>query len=204
MDARSIGSLADPGMLISSESGASAHVGDSTSGEDIQVVFPTGPERYHAMLAELHSGQGGEGHTYEIMASWAKAPISYNRDEEESNDVPSDAQVLVSGDMVFGWLEDAIDTDWYAVDLPAGKQTLHIDVDAWDFGSAGDFKIIAYDEEETLLGTWMTGEMGWEVDPYVTLTVPGNQTIRFRIAEQRDRSSPICWYMIRFSLEDDT
>ena len=199
--AREIGSLADPGLLVTSETGMSAHVGDSTSGEDIRLVFPTGPDRFHAMVAELHSGQGGEGHDYEIMASWTKVPISYNRDEEEPNNQPLDAQELSSGDQVFGWLEDAIDSDWYSVELAAGKQTVTIDVDAWEHGSAGDFKLLVYDEEDNSLGTFLAGEMGWEEDPSATITVPGNQTLRFRIAEQRDRSSTLCWYLIRLTVE---
>lgn len=201
VDSRSIGSPADPGLLLTSESGAGVHVGDSVSGEDIHLVFPTEPDRYHAMLAEVQSGQGGEGHTYEIMASWAKAPVSYNLDEEEPNNQPVEAQPLESGDLVLGWLEDAIDSDWYSVELPSGKQTLELDIDAWEFGSAGNFKILVYDEDDNSLGSWPSGEMGWEVDPKVTLTVAGNQTLRFRVAEEANRSSTLCWYLMRVTLE---
>jgi hypothetical protein len=178
----------------------SAHVGDSVGGEDIELVFPTGPDRFHALIAELSSGQGGEGHTYEVMASWAKSPVSYNRDEIEPNDSPQDAQTLASGDTVFGWLSDAIDSDWFSVDLAAGKQTVVIDVSAWERGSAGDFKVLVFDEADTLLGVVYGGEMGWERDPWVSLTVPGNQTLHFRIAEQANRSSEMCWYTVHVDI----
>ena len=199
--ARSIGSPADPGMYLSAESGASAQVGDSTSGEDIEVVFPTGPDRFHAMLAEVQAGQGGEGHDYEIMASWVKAPVSYTTDEKEPNDTQNVGQDLTSGDHVFGWLDDSIDSDWYRLELPAGKQTITLDVDSWEYGSAGDFKLVVFDALGNKLGTWATGEVGFERDPWVTFSVPGNQTLYVRIAEERNRSSHLCWYVLRYHRE---
>ena len=112
-------------------------------------------------------------------------------------------QVLESGDRVLGWFQDALDIDWFAVDLPAGKQTIEIDIDAWEEGSAGNFKLIVYDESGTSLGTFYGGEMGWEQDPYVQLSVPGNQRIVFRVAEEQDRSSAMCWYLLKLNLEGD-
>ena len=199
--ARSIGSPADPGMYLSSENGASAQVGDSTSGEDIEVVFPTGPDRFHAMLAEVQAGQGGEGHDYEIMASWVKSPVSYTTDEVEPNDTQSLGQPLFQGDHVFGWLNDSIDSDWYRLELPAGKQTVSLDVDSWEYGSAGDFKLIVLDSMGEKVGTWLSGEMGWEPDPLAVFSVQGNQTLYVRIAEERNRSSHLCWYVLRYELE---
>ena len=203
LESRSIGSLADPGLLLSSEGGMSAHVGDSTSGEDIHLVFPSGPERYHAMVAELQAGQGGDKHDYEIMASWAKPPVSWNRDEVEPNDVFGSGQEVEDGDLLFGWLHSSIDADWFQIDLAAGKQTVILDLDAWEFGSAGDFKLIVYNEAEEALGTWYSGAVGWELDPYVEITVPGNQTLSLRVAEQRERSSALCWYVLNVHVESE-
>lgn len=203
LEARSIGSLADPGLLLTSEGGMSAHVGDSTSGEDIRLIFPSGPERYHALVAELQAGQGGENHDYEIMASWAKAPISWNRDEVEPNDVFGAGQVVEDGDLLFGWLNSSIDSDWYQIELAAGKQTVILDLDAWEFGSAGDFKLILYNEAQESLGTWYSGEVGWELDPYVEITVPGNQILSLRVAEQRERFSALCWYVLDVKVESE-
>ena len=201
VDARAIGSLADPGLLLSSDGGMSAHMDEALDDEDIRMIFPTGPDRFHAMVAELQAGQGGEGHDYEIMASWAKVPISYNRDESEPNDDSTNGQLLESGDRVLGWFDDSLDVDWFAVDLPAGKQTLEIDIDAWEVGSAGNFKVILYDESGTSLGTYLSGETGWEQDPLARISVPGNQRIVFRVAEEQDRSSAMCWYLLKLKVE---
>ena len=200
VDARRLASNADPGVLVTSDSGVSAQVGELAYGEDIHLVFPTSADRYQLILAELQPDQGGEDHRYEVLATWAKAPVSWNLNEVEPNETLSGSQVLSPGDRVFGWLDSSLDSDWYQVTVPAGKQTLVLDLNAWEFGSAGDFKIAVYDEDEQSVGTWLVGELGYEYDPYVTLTSSGDETFYFRIAELRDRSSMAYWYVLNVSL----
>ena len=66
----------------------------------------------------------GARHDYEIMASWVKSPVSYTTDEKEPNDTQNVGQDLTSGDHVFGWLDDSIDSDWYRLELLQGSKRL--------------------------------------------------------------------------------
>ncbi len=204
VDARTLGSFAHPQLLVESEvSGESAAITYAGS-EDALLLFPALPDDYTALLVD-DGGQGGEEYFYEIVASQAKEPLYWSLDEVEDNDTIGGAQELESGDELFGFIGDNRDQDWYRVDVPAGKHTLILDIDAWEHGSAARTKIVVYRgdraDEAEVIERFVVGEEGWEPDPWGEVSSPGDETLWLQIQDKHNQSGRTCWYRLEVELE---
>jgi hypothetical protein len=201
VEARAIGSKADPDLTLQSAQGQFALV--DGFGEDPTLVFPTQPDEFTVMLADHLSGSpGGPDYHYEILATWAKEPVSWNRQEDDAgNDLFESAEVLGSGDRVLAWVDSTLDTDWFMLDIPGGKHTVTLSVEAYAHGSAGNFKIVTFDEDKNRLQTWYFGEMGFELDPWARWTSSGDERIYLRVIEESGRYGRPAWYLLAASLE---
>ena len=200
--ARTIGSKADPDLTLQSEGGQFALV--DGFGEDPTLVFPTVPDQFTVMLADHLAGSpGGIDYYYEILATRAKAPVGWTREEDDvANDVFETAEPLEDGDRVLAWVDSTLDSDWFVLDIPGGKHTVTVAVDAYAHGSAGNFKLVAFDEEKNRLETWYFGEMGFELDPWARWTSSGDERVFLRVIEESGRYGRPTWYVVSASLED--
>jgi hypothetical protein len=204
VQARSIGSYAHPSLLLSSDSGDEALVGFTGVEDDIWLVLPALAEGYQVLLTE-DSGQGDDEHyRYEVLAGVQKQPVEWNLVETGGEDI-GDAQALADGDAVFGGLSDRWDQDWYVIPIPAGKHALTLDVDAWEFGSAGDYRLVVYDgataEEAEVLARIQFGPEGWENDPWGEVASDGDEDLWVKVEERNDRSGRAYWYLLKIDLE---
>jgi hypothetical protein len=204
VDGRSMG-RADPILILSAEDGETAQGSARDDGyEDPMLVFPTDAKTWTMMVTD-EGGQGGpDNYPYRIMVAEAKAPVEYDATEgETSHSSLEDAEALPLGATVFGDMDSTFESDWYALALPAGKQTLTLTVDAFAVGSAGDFSIALYDADGAQVGTASVGEHGWEHDPWLQYTSGGGETLYARIVEAGGRVGRAYWYTLQASVEDE-
>jgi hypothetical protein len=201
IDARSLGSPLDPGLAIAGTDGVSAEVHEYDQGqEDAILVFPALAQDYLVVVTD-EVGAGGADSEYELLAGLAKAPVWNNAIEIADNGSRDLAQDLVAGDAVLADIEDASDVDWYAVRVPAGKRTLVLDIDAYTFGSAGNFELSLYDEDAVLIAAAFAGEQGWERDAWLSYTSEGDETVYLNVREEDGRSGRPYWYLLTLTEE---
>lgn len=186
---------------------------DSTETNDAHLLFlaPAGP---YTVYAQDAAGQFGERATWDLLVSEAKAPRLWTRAEIETNDTQGSAEEVASGETVFGTMEGIPalpDRDWFAIDLPAGKQTLTVSVEAWVHGSAADLTLYLVDASGGFLppgcdpcGIDDGGPPAFVRDPLVAYDSPGNETVAIQVVGDDDLvESPVSWYTISFDVEGE-
>lgn len=203
IDAAELGSFAHPVLLLTSDDGDEALVWE-LGGVGPEVVLPAVPGTYSLLVTE-DEGLGGEEHyNYELLAGTSKPPVDWSV-TESANDDPEQPQILRDGDALLGGMSDRWDQDWYRLDLPPGKQTVTLDIDAWDYGSAGNFTLVVLQgtDPETAedLAVVSYGEEGWELDPWAEITTMGGEPLLLRVAEHSNRSGRAYWYRLTLQLE---
>jgi hypothetical protein len=201
VDAYAIGSSSDPTLTLTSDDGQVAQVGGETFGEDIHLVFPSLPDTYRLLLTDQNA-TGGEDYLYEILATHTKAPVVWNLLEDEPNDSRTEPQDLFDGDDVFGMIESSSDRDWYRITVPSGPHVVTLDVDAYEYGAAANFRLVMYDESETEIGDYFAGENAWDPDPLAERTSTGDEVWYVRIREQNNRAGRAYWYLLKVSVEE--
>jgi hypothetical protein len=218
--AQQIGSPSDLVLTITSEQGSAAQVFDRGEQLDPEVVFPAPTDRYTLLLIE-EAGLGGPTHEYELLVTQQKPPVCWESVDPDANGTQEEATPLAltaTGDgryatSVLGWIEDGVDLDWFAFLVPDGRYTVRAWVDAYNFGSAADFKLVVETCEWNLslgtcrdpseyLTTLYVGEQSWNPDPFMELTSLGDERFAIRVAEQLDRSGRPYWYVLNVELEE--
>lgn len=149
VDAASIGSAADVTFTLSAwDVGEHTIVMNSYDEEDPWILFPAlGDSEYQVSLYEsqdLH----GEDYEWELLASEDKAPIDWNLQESDDNDLCKNAQTLTAGDVVLGWLDSDNDYDWYHVEVPASEDKINwtFEIEASSLGSPLAGRLTVWDE----------------------------------------------------------
>lgn len=201
VDARSIGSLGDPAVALTAADGTSIARSEYDDGdEDVQLRFPATAGRWSILVSNEQPGGGDEGYHYELLVGQAKEPVDWDDDEVEPNDAWSSAQLLPIGTRVYGDVEDG-DGDWFRVRVPVDKHTLRFAVDAYAYGSPGDFSLELRDAAGEVVASASAGELGWEHDPVITYTSTGDEDLIVGVAEQLDHEGAPFWYVLEIAEE---
>ncbi len=203
------GSIADMTFLLRTDDWA-AQKEDDTETTDASITFPA-PAGTYTLAASEELFNGGERYGYELLVSEAKPPVVCGRDEAEPNDSNLLAEVVTSGQCLFGSMvgNGALeDFDWYRIAVPAGKHTLTLDVDAWDVGSSADLTILLWNDrlENLPLGCnqceFRGGQIsGVDLDPFAVYDSAGDEIVWVQVFDARGEESPAGWYALHVTLE---
>jgi len=203
---RSDGSTADLELTVDGPDGLRVDKFDDTESTDVTLKFQAVRGDYVAVVSE-EEGRGGDAYTYEVLVSEAKAPVEWTLLEVEPNDTSGTAQALTGDEVsVYGTFEgnaELADRDWFELQIPGGEHALHVDVDAFTYGAAGDVKLEIRDEADALLRTMTDRVEGGqrENDPRGTYQSPGDETIRIQVLEEDGIDGPAHWYVLHLRLE---
>ena len=206
-----IGSPANVSLTVASDSLAeSARVTGWRGLPDVALVFPAVAETFSAIVVE-EAAQGDETgrYHYEIFASGVKEPVVWDSieiddPEGEQNNTPETAQRIVDGvgeHTVFGQLIDDDDADWFEVVLPSDRATVRIDIDAAEFGSAGDYLVRVRDGNGELVVNRSVGAVGWERDPWIEVPTYAADIWRIEVVEEGSDHGAPYWYTLNVSVE---
>ena len=212
VDGYRLGSDAHLSMTLSSAGGLNVGVNHWQDLPEIHFKMPVGPDAFTTFIRQTvgdgGGGGGGDSYFYEIMASSTKAPVSWDVDEA-TNESAAGAQALGAGltppwDVsVFGSLSDARDQDWYTIEVPIGRHEVVFDVDAHEFGSAGDFEIQRVDGSGSVVQTVTSGELGWEPDPRLERHSTEVETIRVRVLDEGRMTGLSAWYVLHVRVVEE-
>ena len=171
------GSSADPSLEMRSEEGDVVRAFGRLGSTDPLVVFPLWEADDWILKLWESFGDSSEAHTWDLMVSVTKQPTSWTRfeseeplDEGESNDTLSKAEVIETGEVVFGRLGSGNDIDWFRFTTPGDKTEVSIHVAAYTFGSPLDARLARYDSEGTQLQVMTHGDMAADPDPVMRFT----------------------------------
>ncbi|NCG18364.1 MAG: hypothetical protein GWP91_05035 [Rhodobacterales bacterium] len=211
--ATKLGSFADMQIVVSPSNGAAVDRRDDPNVKDASLLFPAPAGTYIIQLIE-QSFQGGDNYHYEVVVSRAKAPVDWSASEIEPNNDLASAYSVGDGDALFGGMSSNTDSDWYRIDVPAGKHTLTATVDAFNFGSGGNFSLFLFDDALGSLpegcesagvppvNCLFTGPLeGFGYDPGLTYESLGDEVLYVKISDEEFKFGDPVWYVIRFSLE---
>lgn len=202
IDARSFSSRADPGLVLSSARGGSAQVFARNDGfEDPMVLFPASAGTWTAMVIEETGSGGLDGYAYELLAGTAKAPVTWDTVDPDDNESRAEAAPLAFEDVLFGAIDTPGDADWYAFEVPVGKQALLLSIDAARWGSAGNFALSLFDASGAMVAQATSGLTGIERDPVLRYTSLGGEDLFVRVQESDGRSGEAYWYLLEGVLE---
>lgn len=189
------GTSADAQIQLIGDEG-SAVLLDGYLTTDPKIVFPAPePAAYEFVLGETRNGYG-EDYGWWAMATLVKAPVEWNAEEAEPNDVLAEANAFTLGDTVFGTIEEAGDFDWYVLTFGPGSQKITFNVEAFVHGSPANLKIELYDAEGTLLRTDYAGEIDYDPDPWFEKRVVTDTAWYVLLRTEDDRGSPFHWYTL--------
>ncbi len=178
---------------------------DDEGTTDAHVLFPAPAGLYQANVTEQQL-KSGERYRYEVLVSEAKAPVTWDLDEVEPNDIQADANILTIGDRVLGGVDAPADFDWYQVAVPAGKKVVTIDVDAYTEGSIGDFTVVLWgpagsDAPGCNQCTYEREAPGLR-DPLAEYDSAGDETLYIQVLESDSHFGPAAWYRLSVTVED--
>ncbi|MEZ4318081.1 MAG: hypothetical protein R3F61_11275 [Myxococcota bacterium] len=209
VDARENGSFANPAVVLSATDGLAVLRSDGSETADVHLLFPTVARDFTLLvLEENQQGDVGQRYFYDVIATVQKAPREWTRVELEPNDARADAVPVLDGDAVFGVIEDNDDGDYYRIDVPVGRHTLRVSVDAFDMGSPADTVLYLQNAAgmspicPTSAGcVFARGEVGFERDPSFEFTSEGDETLYVRVLPETGLGSPVHWYVLDVALE---
>ncbi len=213
VDAAENGSFANPSVLLSGDDGLAVLRDDGSETADIHLLFPTDPRVYTLIVLE-QSGQGDDNDRwfYDLIATVQKAPIEWTESEVEPNDAIADVELsnpVLSGDVVFGVLEDNDDRDLFRIDVPPGRHELTVSVLGFDLGSPADTELLLKDATGASPGcgpdndacVFERGVQGFERDPVLTFSSDGDESLYVRVQAEDGRGSAVHWYALDVLLE---
>lgn len=147
--AQSVGSLSD--ILITLDQGSNTAVSFAQIGttDPMMVVPVTNEDVLYATIYDQYGGFG-ENNYYEMLISQVKAPIEWNRVENDdigNNNAPTGAESVEHGDRIFGTASTNYDTDWFKFTVAEGESVqVTLDLTAFAEGSPMDPIVYLYDD----------------------------------------------------------
>ena len=216
---RGLGAIADVHLLISPDGEPAARRIDDEGTTDASLLFPAKANTYTITVTEQFFNGADERYDYELVVSTSKAPMEWDRFEVEPNADSASATLVQPGEVLFGNMEVSLDNDWYRLDVPPGKHTLTVTVDAYVLGSAGNFSIWLYDDALSLLPDgcdpggcgpaqqnceWCEvygPPVGFSHDPILEFESLGNETLYWRVVEYDSKFGDPYWYIMSVDLE---
>jgi hypothetical protein len=144
---------------------------------DPKLTFPVEEANtFYVTIADQFYGYG-EDYIWQLMASEAKAPVLWTGSESEPNDGIQDGQLIASGDRIFGLIDAGSDADWFLFELPEGvESTITARIEAWNYGSPINARLILYDATASRLASSSIGESAYDLDPILTYSVTSDAT----------------------------
>jgi hypothetical protein len=187
--------------------------------EDPWILFPAlGDEQYYLYLSE-RSGQWGDDHEWEIMASEDKEPVAWTVREVEDNDIAARGQTVAPGDVILGTIDSASDYDWFHISVPDPGEGEKI---AWDFqveaytsGSPLASRLTLYDsdivggdvDDVDFLATSFADADAYDRDPHIEIQSEGAADwyllIKNPSTDGDDGGSAFHWYTITIDNDQD-
>ncbi len=215
IDAERIGSRADLVLTMTSQEGEAAQVFDSPYSSDIRLRMPTAGDTFTVLVTDRNANGGEVDFEYEILATEIKEPVPSNLNEVEPNNTRDLATQVTDGDSVWGDMATNTDEDWFYIDIPSGKHTVTLDLQGWEFGSSGNFRIrrTGPNGETNESGAYLwdsdplfdDGDLGREHsdgDPYAVFESFGDERVWFKVIEfPEKRAGKAYWYVIDVSVE---
>lgn len=164
------------------------------------------------IVAENFSGTDQQ--LWEFLATTLKEPpVYWNKLEDDSavNDGVADAfQPIEDGDWVLGTLGVGDSHDAYQIEIPNESTTIHVDIEAYDFGSPLDAKLVVHEPDASETSGYSNAGSndngpGYDLDPdpevYVD-TVDNGGTWVVRVNNSGTFASPYHWYVLKVTLSD--
>lgn len=174
------------------------------------LAFPVGEAHtFYATIADQFYGYGEE-YIWQLIASEAKAPLLWSGSEEEPNDGIQDGQFIVSGDRIFGVIDAGSDADWYLVELPEdGESIITARIEAWNYGSPINARIILYDSGESRVASSNIGSNAYDLDPILTYTTSAKSASDenvwgIKVSPREDSGGGLAyWYVLELTVETE-
>lgn len=210
VEAAAIGSAANVSLyLTDAEFSFYALVEDSAASEDPWVVFPSaGVDAYYLYLYEDDEGWG-EDFEWELMASETKISLTWDLEEEETNDTPSEAMEFEAGNVVYGTIGEESDYDWYHFTTPETKWVVTWTVEAYGSGSPANTRLALYDstiiddpDNADPLERAFTDTSSYDSDPRLEYSGEGVADYYLLIKESDENAGPLYWYTLEYTLEE--
>ena len=216
---RGLGAIADVHLLVLPEGETAAKRDDDEETTDASLLFPAKAGDYSITVSEQNFNGDEDRYEYELVVSTSKAPLDWDRFEVEPNDAFAEAVDVSPGEVIYGDMQGGIDNDWYKLDIPTGKHTLTVAVEAYAYGSAGNFSLWLYDEGLGLLPVGCNPDgcgpgqpncvwcevlgppAGFARDPILEFESLGSETLYWRVVEYESKYGDAYWYTMRVELE---
>ncbi len=216
---RGLGAIADVHLVVAPEGETAAKREDDEGTTDASLLWPAKPSTYSITVNEQNFNGDDERYEYELVVSTSKAPLEWDRFEVEPNGDFGSAMAVDAGEVIFGNMQGGIDNDWYMLDVPIGKHTLTVTIEAYSYGSAGDFSIWLYDDMQGLLPEGCDHDgcgpaqqncvdcevfgppAGFAHDPILEFESLGGETLYWRVAEFQSEFGDAYWYTMKVELE---
>jgi hypothetical protein len=210
----------DPMFILSPVGGEwSALREDDPQDVNATLRFLAPPGEYRLVVND-QDFNGGERYGYDLLVSEAKPPTEWNRTETEPNADFASAEPVNPGDRIYGTMDNGTalpDLDFYVIEIPAGKHTLSIDVDAFSGGSSANLTVFLYDSAFEKLPEGCRdpcssptcepcaitgGATALERDPLGQYDSPGSESVYVQVLEASDQEGPANWYVLAIELEE--
>ena len=200
--ARNLGSSADVSLLLTPAEGGAVQRQDDEGTTDASLNFPSVVGPLTVSVTEQNNQGGGDYH-YELVVSISKAPVDWTATEVEPNDGQADAGLWAHGDRIFGDMDSNLDSDWYGIDVPEGRHLVTATVEAYAFGSAGDFNLTWFDAGLNLLaGPLFRHPIDPALhDPILEVESTGGETLYLKLSENDFRWGGHAWYVLDLRME---
>lgn len=205
VDARSIGSRADPAIVVMRDGAVLADARDRDDGtsEDPYLRMPADPGTYELFVNEETLAGGPDEFFYHLLASVSKPPVeTWDVDDTEPNDDDTHAQTIPSQAyaVVLGEATHDHDVDDYRLDVPAGaKTTFTLQIVASSLGSPADFRLDVVDGTGAARGSATEGPLSWERDPQLVVVSQGDEALYVRVREELNRHGLAYWYALEIT-----
>lgn len=207
VDARTLGSRADPAVVITRDGAPWADARDLNDGvEDVLLKFPALAGHYQVFVNEELLAGGPDEFFYEMLISKSKPPVdAWDIDDTEPNNTSATAQLLpdAAKTVILGGADVDADLDVYKIHVPSvpERATYTFDVDAYEFGSPADFRLDIRDSAGTLLSSVIHGQEGWERDPWGQIDSFGDEDLFVTVREELSHEGPAYWYLLTVTRE---
>lgn len=201
VDARRIGSRADPDLVLLIDDIPVAVQRDSSTSEDIALRVPHAGGPITLLVTEGTGAGDAEDFAYEVLASATKPPVdAWDLDEVEPNDATGSAQgfAAASSVIVLAASDAPGDVDRWRVDVPAGeKGALAVRVLAAAEGAPGDYAFDVHDAGGQLRASATGGAADDPRDPIAVLDADGGDSLEIAVRESTGAGGPMWWYVLQ-------
>lgn len=166
---------------------------------DPNLMFPASAGESFGLVVSEQTNLYGDNYFWYMMATLAKSPVDWTREEVEDNSAQSTAELITAGETVFGTIDEAGDYDWYHLTTPADATSVTLKVIARASDSPADLTLIFYDSAGTEIRKVYNGDADYNPDPLYEEKLTGQVDWYLQLKEVNGKGSRFHWYT--FSVE---